>query len=220
MQPVSLFIPCIVDQWLPHIGTATAALLRRVGCRPFFRQEQTCCGQVVYNAGRMNAARKMARRFIGIFEHEPAWQQRALDLGSRVFELSEFLVDRMQVTDVGARFAGRAAYHESCSLLYGLGISRQPRRLLEGVEGLELVAMEGAETCCGFGGRFSIEYPEISSAMAGDKAAWFVASGADVLVMCEHGFLLNISGYMSRHHPEKHVVHMAPFLADHLDGVC
>ncbi len=241
MQEVSLFIPCIVDQWLPHIGISTAALLQKAGCSPFFRMEQTCCGQFLYNAGQPERARKLARRFIEIFEQDevivspsascvhmvrknypllfegmPEWRRRAESLAGRVFELCEFMVDRMEVTDLGARFAGKAAFHESCSHLYGLGISGQPRLLLEAVEGLELAAMEGADICCGFGGKFSVSYPDISSAMVSDKADNFVASRADVLVLCEPGCLLNIGGYVSRHYPEKQVVHMASFLADHL----
>ncbi|MBS3810115.1 MAG: (Fe-S)-binding protein, partial [Desulfobacterales bacterium] len=170
MQKVSLFIPCIVDQWLPHIGISTAALVKKMGCSPYFRREQTCCGQFLYNAGKPERARKLARRFIEIFgqdevivspsascvhmvrkiypllfEGMPAWRRRAESLAGRVFELCEFMVDQMAVTDVGARFAGKAAFHESCSHLYGLGISRQPRRLLEEVDGMELAAMEGAD---------------------------------------------------------------------------
>ena len=241
MKPVSLFIPCIVDQWLPHIGLAAADLLERIGCRAFYRQEQTCCGQVLYNGGHVQEARKLARRFIEIFENDavivcpsascvhmvrrhypalfegaPAWRRRAEDLALRVFELCEFMVDHMHVTDVGARYSGKAAFHESCSHLYGLGISDQPRRLLTGVAGLEIAEMAGSDICCGFGGRFSVAYPDISGAMVADKAANFIQSGADVLVLCEPGCLLNIDGYVRRHYPGKQVVHMAPFLMEHL----
>lgn len=239
MKNVSLFIPCIVDQWLPDIGTAMVRLLEHVGCRPFFRPEQTCCGQVLYNSGHAKPARKLARRFIELFGKDevivspsascvhmvkknypqlfdgaPDWQRRAREVGGRVFELCEFLVDQMGVTDVGARFSGRVAYHESCSHLYGLNISEQPKRLLQAVEGLEPAAMEGADACCGFGGRFSVQYPEISGAMVAGKAGNFIASGADVLVLCEPGCLLNIGGYVSRHYPEKRVVHMTSFLVE------
>lgn len=241
MKDVSLFIPCIVDQWLPEIGVATVDILRHIGCRPFFRREQTCCGQVLYNSGQANPAKKLAKRFIRIFENdetivcpsascvhmvrknypllfedEPQWQKRAQKVSGRVLEFCEFLVDYMKITDVGASFDGKATFHESCSHLHGLGLAGRPQRLLAGVKGLETVAMEGADVCCGFGGRFSVEYPEISEAMAADKAAGFIDSGADVLVMCEPGCLLNISGYVSRHYPEKRVVHMAGFLAENL----
>lgn len=241
MHQVSLFAPCIVDQWLPDIGRSVVTLLSRIGCRSFFHKDQTCCGQLLYNAGHESQARKLARRFIEIFENdpvivcpsgscvqmvrshypllfvnEPEWKKRAEAVAARVFELSEFLVDQVRITDVGARFAGKAAYHESCSLLYGLGVSKQPKALLKGVRDLELVEMEGSDICCGFGGRFSIDYPEISTAMAADKAQWFTESGADVLVMGEPGCLLHLSGYMSRHHPEKKVMHLASFLAENL----
>jgi len=242
MYSVSLFIPCIVDHWLPRIGTATVELLRSLGCRPFYRREQTCCGQVLANSGHLEGAKKLARRMIEIFEEdelivcpsascvhmvrsqypllfqeEPEWQNRAKELAGRVYELSEFLVDYMRVMDVGARFSGSAAYHASCSHLRGLGLSTQPKSLMESVEGLQPVAMQNEQECCGFGGRFAVQYPDISTAMVADKAAHFLDSGADVLLLCEPGCLLNISGYLSRHHPEKSANHLAVFLADHLE---
>lgn len=241
MRGVSLFIPCLVDQWLPQIGFAAAELLRRAGFRPFFRSEQTCCGQVLYNSGQADRAGKLARRFIRIFEqdaaivcpsascvhmvrknypalfaHEPAWKARAEQVSGRVWELSEFLADRPGKACLEARFDGKVAFHESCSHLHGLGISAQPKALLDSVDGLERVSMEGADVCCGFGGAFSVKYPEISGGMVADKAENFIASGADVLVMCEPGCLLNIGGYVSRHYPEKRVVHIANFLAENL----
>jgi len=243
MKAVSLFIPCIVDQWLPSIGMAAADLLRRIGCRPYFRRQQTCCGQVLYNSGHTNAARKLARRFIVIFEadelivspsascvhmvkshypvlfaDDPFWRRRAESLGARVFELSEFMVDHMGATDVGARFEGFVAFHESCSHLRGLGLSDQPKALLDGVSGLTRVSMEGPDICCGFGGRFSVDYPEISTAMAADKAERFAVSGADVLILGEPGCLLQIGGYVNRHYPGRRVVHLAAFLAENAEG--
>jgi len=241
MREVSLFIPCIVDISLPHLGVATVSLLKHLDCRPFYHEEQTCCGQVLFNAGQVDAARQLARHFIEVFEHdgtivspsascvhmvrklyprlfeaEPAWRRRAEDLAARVFELFEFIVDQLGVDDVGARYAGKVTYHESCSHLYGLGISEQPRRLIANVREAGFVEMTGADLCCGFGGRFSNQYPEISTAMVADKAAHYIDSGADCLLLCEPGCLLNISGYTSRHYPDKQVRHLAEFLAAHL----
>ncbi|MFW5930628.1 MAG: (Fe-S)-binding protein [Desulfosalsimonas sp.] len=241
MKDVSLFIPCIVDQWLPEIGDSTVELLRHTGCRPYFRREQTCCGQVLYNSGQTRPAKKLARRFLKIFgndetivcpsascvhmvrrnypllfKDEPEMYKKAVEVSGRVWELCEFLVYHMKVTDLGAGFDGTVTFHESCSHLHGLGLGGLPGRLLAGVEGLDTVAMEGSDICCGFGGRFSVEYPEISTAMVADRAAGFIDSGADVLVLCEPGCLLNLSGYVSRHYPGKRVVHMAGFLAENL----
>jgi L-lactate dehydrogenase complex protein LldE len=239
---VSLFIPCIVDQWLPNIGVSTVELLRHIGCKPFYHDEQTCCGQMLYNSGQTDLARKLARRFIEIFEQdeaivcpsascvhmvrinypilfesEPVWQRRANDLAKRFFELSEYIVDQKSINQLGAAFEGKVAFHESCSQLR-LRISDHAKRLLNGVEGIELLPMKGADVCCGFGGRFSIEYPEISNALVSEKVANFIASGTDMLVLCEPGCLLNIAGCISRNCPEKQVVHIATFLSDHLSN--
>jgi len=241
MNTVSLFIPCTVDLLLPSIGTATVSLLRTLGQDPVYHEEQTCCGLVPFHGGFRNEAARLAKRFIEIFEpdeavvspsgtcvnmvknrypdllcDEPPWLERAEALAPRVFELSEFLVDRLGVEEVGARYEGKVAYHESCNLLYGLGISEQPKKLIRAVTGTELVPMNGAELCCGFGGTFSNAYPDISEAMVTDKVKNYLESGADLLVLCEPGCLLNIQGYLSRHHPEKKAMHLAQFLADHL----
>ncbi len=237
---VSLFIPCIIDQWLPEVGVSTVKLLRHIGCEPYYHQMQTCCGQMLYNSGKFGAARKLARRFIEIFENdkviicpsascvhmvrinypllfenEPEWQSRANHLAKRVFELCEFIVDHQSITDIGAACDTKAAFHESCSYLK-LNISDQPKRLLRAVHGLDLISMKDADACCGFGGSFVLEYPEISGAMVAQKVANFMEADPDMLVLCEPGCMMNISGFMQRNYPEKSVVHIASFLSDHL----
>jgi L-lactate dehydrogenase complex protein LldE len=122
-------------------------------------------------------------------------------------------VDVLGVTGTGAAFRGRVAYHSSCQLNRGLGVSAQPRALIEAVEGVELMAMDKADSCCGFGGEFAAAYPELSTAMVTEKANAFLASGAEVLVACEPGCLLNIGGYLSRNHPDRKVMHLAELLA-------
>jgi len=241
MKKVSLFIPCIVDLLLPEIGEATVRLLSRLGVRPVYHADQTCCGQFSFNAGFRREAARMAVHFLEVFgedeavvcpsgscvnmvrnrylellEDEPRWLDRARKLAPRVYELTEFLVGVLKVEDVGAAFSGKVAYHESCSLLNGLGVSEQPKKLLRAVRGAELVPMRDADVCCGFGGEFSSRYPEISEALVAAKAARFLESGADVLVLCEPGCLTNISGYLSRHHPDRKALHMAEFLARNL----
>lgn len=227
---------------MPQIGASTVALLRRLGCEPHYRPEQTCCGQMHFNSGFRDEARRLARRFIEIFESDqavvspsgscvhmvrnryrelfaddPAWLRRAKGVAERTFELSQFIVDRLGVEEVGAVYEGEVAYHESCSLLYGLGVSEQPKRLIRGVKGARLVDLKAADICCGFGGKFSGAYPDVSEAMVADKAKNFLESGADCLVLCDPGCLLNIGGYLGRRHPEKKVLHLADFLAGHLD---
>jgi L-lactate dehydrogenase complex protein LldE len=238
MKRVSLFIPCTVDLLLPSIGESTVSLLRRLGCDPVYHQEQTCCGLFPFNSGFREEARRLARHFIGVFGDDelvvcpsgacvnmvrnrypellcdyPSWLSLAESLSTRLFELSEFMVDVLGVEDVGATYEGKVAYHESCNLLNGLGISDQPKTLIRKVRGTELVPMNGSDICCGFGGEFSNTYSDISEAMVADKVRNYLESGADLLLLCEPGCLININGYLSRHHPNRKAMHMADFLA-------
>ena len=239
MSKVSLFIPCLVDLFMPDVGEATLSLLQHLGLDVLYHQEQTCCGQPAINSGYRTQAKETAKHFIEVFgndevvvcpsgscvhtikdrypellQDEPQWLNRAVELTSRVYELSQYIVAILHVEDVGARFDGTVAYHESCQLLRGLGVSEQPKRLIRAVEGTELVPLPKADSCCGFGGEFSNSYPDISGAMVADKVACYLESGADALVACDPGCLLNIGGYLSRNHPEKKAVHIASFLAD------
>jgi len=241
MPPVSLFIPCMVDLVLPQIGESTAALVRHLGCEPIYHKEQTCCGLMSMNTGFRNEARRLARHFISVFENDEvivspsgscvnmvknryltlfeddeAWLARARALAPRVYELSQFIVDYLQVEDLGAAWEGTVAFHESCSTLNALGIARQPKQLIQAVQGTALVELKGANVCCGFGGTFSNSFPEISTALVTQKVDYFIESGADLLVMLDPGCLLNIQGYLSRHHPDKQAMHMADFLAGNL----
>ncbi len=242
MRNVSLFIPCLVDVFLPEVGEATHALLRHLGLNVIYHPEQTCCGQPAINSGYRTQAKQTAKHFIDVFgddeavvcpsgscvhtvkerypkllEDEPQWLRRAEELAPRIYELSQYIVDVLNIEDVGARFEGTATYHESCQLLRGLGVSEQPKRLLRAVKGTEFVPLPRADSCCGFGGTFSNSYPDISGAMVADKAACYLKSGADILITCDPGCLLNIGGYLSRHHPEKEIMHIASFLARGLE---
>jgi len=238
MKEVSLFIPCTVDLFLPQVGEATVSLLRRAGVKPIYHEEQTCCGQPAMNSGYRKEAKAAAKHFIQVFgddevvvspsgscvcmakfhypelfEDEPDWQRRAEDLGKRIYELTQFLVDVLKVEDLGVSFDGKVAYHESCHILRGLGVSEQPKKLIRGVRGTEMVPLNAADSCCGFGGEFANSFPDISESMVKDKVENFSASGADLLLLCEPGCLLNIGGYLHRNHPGKRVMHLASFLA-------
>jgi len=241
MKTASLFIPCLVDLFLPEIGEATYYLLQHLGIRPLYHPEQTCCGQPAINAGYVKQARKAAKHFIEVFgndevvvspsgscvctvkDHypqllcdEPEWFRRANELSGRIYELSQYIVDVLGIEDCGASFNGKVAYHESCHVLRGLGVSAQPRKLISSVKGTELVALRGAENCCGFGGEFANTYPDISAAMVQEKCDNYLESGADILILCEPGCLLNIGGYLSRNHPDKKAMHLAQFLVTSL----
>ena len=237
MKTVSLFIPCLVDLFLPDIGEATVTLLRKLGIDTIYHDGQTCCGQPAFHAGRRLETVQLAKRFIEIFEtdeaivcpsgtcvlmvkkhypdlfaDQPEWLERAENLADRVYELSQFIVDVLGIEDVGASFEGKVTYHESCQLSRGLGVVEQPIKLIQATAGAELVPLQNASVCCGFGGHFSFNYPEISEALVKEKADHFMSSEADVLVLSEPGCYLNINGYLSRHHPGSKVIHIANFL--------
>lgn len=243
MKKVSLFIPCTVDILLPDIGVHTYNLLRHLGVTPVYHERQTCCGQPSFNAGHRELARKTAKHMIALFENDEAvvspsgscvhtmkhryaelfeddgpWRRRAEALAPRLFELSQYIVDILGVRDVGASFGGKVTYHESCHILRGLGVSEQPKALLSAVKGAEFVALANADRCCGFGGEFAVKYPDISEDLVKDKAKNFLASGADVLILCEPGCLLNIGGYLSRNHPGAWAMHLAAFLGENIQG--
>jgi L-lactate dehydrogenase complex protein LldE len=243
MNRVSLFIPCLMDVIFPATAENTLRLLRRLQCDPSYPEGQTCCGLMPFNAGHRKAARQLAKHFIEVFDQDeavvcpsgscvnmvrnrypelfcdaPHWLRRAEAISARTYELSEYLVDVLGVEAVGAAYDGKVAYHESCNLVYGLGVTEQPKKLIRAAKGTELVPMDRADVCCGFGGEFSHHYSQISEAMVADKVEAYVQSGADLLVTGEPGCLLNIGGYLSRHHPHKRVVHLADFLMNGQDG--
>jgi L-lactate dehydrogenase complex protein LldE len=224
-KTVQLFVTCIIDTLYPETGEAVVRTLNRAGVRVSFPPGQTCCGQPSFNAGLRQQARKMAMQTIRAFESspgpvvvpsgscaamirhsyaelfkdDPQWLPRALALAERTFEFSEFLVDHLGVTDLGARFMGRMTYHSSCHLLRGVGVDRQPRALLAG-------------DCCGFGGVFSLEHPEISAAMLERKIACLETSGASVVVACDAGCVTNINGGLHRLHKSQRATHIADIL--------
>ncbi len=235
---VSLFIQCLVDTMFPETGSAMVAVFDRLGIPLAYPGGQTCCGQPAYNSGYRLEAAAAARHFIEIFEGaetivcpsgscvhmvrhhypelfpgDPAMAERARAIGTRTFEFSEYLVDVLGITDVGAEFPGTVTYHDSCHLSRGLGISRQPRLLLGAVRGLELREMADSDTCCGFGGTFSVNYPEISTAMVDEKIANILATGAEAVVGCDISCLMNICGRLSRRGDKVKVLHIAQVLA-------
>ena len=239
---VALFVTCLVDMFRPSVGFAAAKLLEDAGCRVVVPEAQTCCGQPAYNAGDRADAADIARRVIeafegydyvvapsgscggmishhypALFDGDPAMKARADRLAARTFELTSFLVGVLGVQTVTARCDATATYHDSCSGLRELGVKAQPRQLLAGVEGLELVEMTGAEICCGFGGTFCVKYPDISNAMLDDKVADVDATGADTLLAGDMGCLLNMAGKLQREGRAVKVRHVAEVLAGMAD---
>ena len=236
---VGLFVTCLVDLMRPSIGFAALKLLEAANYEVVVPKTQTCCGQPGWNSGDRKSARALARKLIAEFEgcryvvapsgscagmirthfpemfrYEPFMLARAERLGERTYELTEFLVKVAKRAIVPGSFEGAVTYHDSCSGLRELGVKAQPRRLLAKVAGLKLVEMEECETCCGFGGTFSIKYGEISSAMAENKCAHIQASGARAVVLGDLGCMLNIEGRLRRRGDAKtRVLHVAEVLA-------
>jgi L-lactate dehydrogenase complex protein LldE len=233
-----LFIPCLMENFHPQAAEATVRVLRRLGIQLTYPEGQTCCGQPLYKAGRRRQAVRLARRFLELFEgseavvapsgscvsmvrnhypelfrDEPRWHDRSLELGGRVYELTEFLVRVVGVEDVGASWEGRAVYHDSCQVSRALKIRQEPRALLSHVRGLELVEMDQAEVCCGFGGLFSFQFPEISEVMVREKAAHILATQAQLLISAEISCLMNMEGYLKRHGHTVRAAHIAEVLA-------
>ena len=235
---VSLFITCLVDQFFPEVGMSVVSLLRRLGAEVDFPVDQTCCGQPAFNSGFSSEARDLAKRFIAIFENseyvvapsgsctsmvkvfypelfrdDPDWHKRAESLASRTYEFTEFVVNVLGVEDVGAAYHGKVALHQSCHLLRELNVRTEPQRLLRSVKGIELVELERAEACCGFGGLFSIKYPHISGGILQDKIDSVEKSGAAVVVASDVGCLMHIAGGLSRQAAAATTMHIAELLA-------
>jgi len=230
-------VTCLGDALFPDVGVATVKLLRRLGVEVDFPRGQTCCGQPHFNSGYHDLARPLARHTIQAFANDRpvvtpsgscaamvkleypellkgdlVWHGRAEDLAGRTHELSDFLVNVLGVEDVGARFEAKATYHMACHLR-GLGIKTEPERLLRKVRGLELVPLEHAEECCGFGGSFAVRFPAISGAMVRDKAAAIDRTGAEVVVATDAGCLMNMGGCLHRQGRRVRTVHLAEVLA-------
>ncbi|MFL5650467.1 MAG: (Fe-S)-binding protein [Chloroflexota bacterium] len=236
---VALFITCYNDLLFPEVGQAMVTLLRRLGHEVEFPAEQTCCGQMHFNSGYQDACVPLVDRFADVFagydvivtpsgscaamvrHHHSAVAERASgDLAARVAvvaprvrELSEFLVDDLGVTDVGARFAHTVAFHPTCHSTRLLGVGDRPTRLLLAVDGLELVDLPRSEACCGFGGTFAVKNEDTSIAMGLDKVDDVLASGAEVLTAGDTSCLMHIGGLLSRGRAPVRVMHMAEILA-------
>jgi L-lactate dehydrogenase complex protein LldE len=235
---VSLFVTCIVDQVFPKIGLAMANVLERAGYAVDFPEAQTCCGQPAFNSGYPAEARQCAlhfldafekseaivvpsgsctsmvsHHFMGLFGDDPSTRARVAKLAARVWEFSMFLTAVADLEDVGARMDGVATFHDGCHALRELGIKTAPRRLLQHVRGLELREMHPPEECCGFGGTFSIKFPELSGAMARNRVEAIVRTGAQAVISLDPSCLMQIQGALSRAGLKVQTLHLAEVLA-------
>ncbi len=244
LQPnVAIFATCLVDLFRPSVGFAAVKLLEQAGCQVSVPRKQTCCGQPAWNSGEKtdtkaiakqvietfspfdyvvlpsgSCAGMMKRHYVEVLDGEPIWQARALAFAGKVHELVSFLTDTLGVDAVSATLEGTATYHDSCAGLRELGIADQPRKLLATVKGLELVELEESNVCCGFGGAFSIKYPNLSNAIVTAKTKHVDNTGARYLIAGDLGCLINIAGKLSREGSTIEVRHVAEVLAGMTDN--
>ncbi|MFN8036254.1 MAG: (Fe-S)-binding protein [Acidimicrobiia bacterium] len=235
MPTVALFVTCLADQLFPDTAVATVRLLEAAGCSVEFPAAQSCCGQPAVNSGEPEAAVPLARRFVEVFEPYDAvvgpsgscsgtvrhWYaqllpgdlaRRAERVAAKTFELSQYLVDELGVTDVGARVTNTVTFHDACHGLRHLGIRAQPRVLLEAA-GAAVVEMPESETCCGFGGTFAVKHGEISGALADDKLRHAATTTAEFLVSTDGACLMHLAGRQRRTGVGPTPIHLADLLA-------
>lgn len=237
---VAIFATCINDTMKPSIPIATVKLLERLGCTVEFPQSQTCCGQIMTNTGYFKEAVPTVRNYVksfGDYEYivgpsgscvgsvreqhamlahkakDAKLESAATAVAARTYELSEFLVDVLGVTDVGAYFPHRVTYHPTCHSMRVAKVGERPLQLLRAVRGIDLVELPKADQCCGFGGTFSLKNPDVSVAMASDKARHVRSTDAEYLVAGDQACLMNIGGVLHRQRAGIKTIHLAEILA-------
>lgn len=239
-KKVSFFITCIMDMIYPETGMSAVEVLEKLGCEVDFPASQTCCGQMGFNAGYRDDAKAVAKQFLTafkdadvivtpsgscaamvrhfyppLFEGDAVWYDRAIYAASITWELTEFIVDGLGITDIGAALDRplTVAFHQACHGLRTLDIKDQPETLVGNMAGVTVEPLTGADQCCGFGGLFAIKMPDVSGAMLNDKITNIEASKADVIVTCDASCLTQMNGGLQRQGCTKRVVHVADVLA-------
>ena len=236
---VRLFVSCLVDNFFPEVGEAMLRVLSSMGLEIEFPRNQTCCGQPAFNSGHRKEAEKVARHFLDVFgdsdeaivcpsgscvsmvknyyaelfRNDPEELSRVEEISSSIYEFSEFVFQRKETLSLNSSYKGRVTFHDSCHALRELGISYQPRELIKSISEVELVEMKMADACCGFGGTFSIKYPEVSKSMLQEKTDSIINSGAEAVVSTDMGCLMNIKGLVSRKKLPVKVFHLAELIA-------
>lgn len=236
---VNLFVTCLCDAVRADVAKQSVLLLERLGCEVEFPENQSCCGMPAINSGYIASSLPAMQSMIKAFEvnddpiivpagscgamlknyplylKEDEWHERAVAVANRVHELTSFIVDELGVEDVGAHLDGKAVYHPSCSLLRKMHVIEQPLKLLSHVRGLSLLPIKNQETCCGFGGTFSVKMPEISAAMVTEKVRHISDVSPDYLIGADVSCLINIGGRMHREGKPIKVMHIAQVLMSH-----
>lgn len=234
---VDLFIPCFIDQMFPNTAFNMIKVLEKVGCTVNYNAEQTCCGQPAFNAGYWDQCKEVGEKFIRDFPndryiitpsascagmvknyypelfHNTVLHNEYKVVQKNMYEFTDFLVNVLNVTDVGAKLDGIATYHDSCSGLREVGIKKEPRILLGNVKGLELREMEDTDTCCGFGGTFSVKYEPIAVGMAEQKIKNAEATQAHFMISTDQSCLMHLNGYLQKQGKRIQLMHIADVLA-------
>ena len=234
---VQLFIPCFVDQLYPDTAFNMIKVLEKAGCTVSYNESQTCCGQPAFNAGFWEESKTVCSKFLKDFAgtdyivapsascvgfvrnyysklfDNSSVHNDVKDLGRRLKEFSEFMLQVLQVENVGASLPGKATYHDSCAGLRECKIKQEPRTLLSHVKGLEITEMNDVETCCGFGGTFAVKFEAISVAMAEQKVEHALATGAEYLISTDHSCLMHLQGYIKQKGYSIKTMHLADVLA-------
>ena len=235
---VDLFIPCFVDQLFPETGFNMIKVLEKFNCEVNYNPQQTCCGQPAFNSGYWDEARSIGKKFLKDFSENDHYivaqsgsctgyvrnyYQKLFENSAEhnsvkkvkvhLFEFTEFLVNVLHVTDVGAVLYSKATYHDGCGTLRECNVKTQPRQLLEHVKGLELTEMKECETCCGFGGTFAVKYEPISTGMAYTKVKSAIETGADCIISTDLSCLMHIDTYIHKQGLNMKTMHIADVLA-------
>lgn len=235
---VQLFIPCFVDQLYPDTAFNMVKVLEKAGCTVSYNTNQTCCGQPAFNAGFWDEAKTVCTKFLKdlegsdyivapsascvgfvknyygrLFENS-SLHHAVADIGKRIFEFSDFLVNVLKVENFGAVLNTKATYHDSCAALRECKIKSEPRKLLSFVKGLEIIEMNEVETCCGFGGTFAVKFEAISLAMGEQKVENALATGASCIISTDHSCLMHLQGYIDKNGTSLKTMHLADVLAN------
>ena len=234
---VEAFIPCFIDQFYPETGKNMIKLLEKLNISVNYNPNQTCCGQMAFNSGFWDEAKELGEKFINDFYgknyvvspsasctgmvkkqfpklfHNSSMHNESKHLQNNIFEITDFLVNILKITDVGAEFNHKVTYHESCASKREYGLKNEPLILLRNVMGLELIEMQEPDSCCGFGGTFSVKFEGISTAMAQQKVEKALATGAEYLVTTDSSCLMNINGYILKHKLPLKTIHIVDILA-------
>lgn len=234
---VGIFIPCFIDQLFPETGMSMVKVLKRAKVKSLYNPEQTCCGQLAFNAGYHDEAKHVAEKFIRDFSQykyvvgpsascigmvknyypqmfdNSALHNENRHLSKKIFEFTDFLVNVVKVENLGCRFEARVTFHDSCAALREYGLTDEPYRLMSNIEGLELVEMNHRDVCCGFGGTFSVKHEAISSAMAEQKVLNALETNAQYIVSTEASCLMHLDGYIKKNNLPIKTLHIADLMA-------